>query len=233
MSDRKQEVNDALEKLMSETIDRPEPVPLITKPTILDIKRKSSDTKTISSRLKRENSGHGVKKTTGGSNKKERISEEYIFDNSDEGDDIDSDEKYAQQLQAFENSSRRRTTTIEASNKSKKKLNKKKKKEDEEDGEKKPKNFRPMYCSAELQDLIGVFAVPRTQATKLIWDYIKSHNLQDPHDKRSIICDDKLQAVFKTEKLNMFQIAKSLTLNLSHVPDEELDDVKKKIEVTS
>jgi upstream activation factor subunit UAF30 len=45
---------------------------------------------------------------------------------------------------------------------------------------------------------------------KKLWDYIKGHELQDPSDKRQILCDDKLQAVFKQDKINMFSMNKLL-----------------------
>jgi SWIB-domain-containing proteins implicated in chromatin remodeling len=45
---------------------------------------------------------------------------------------------------------------------------------------------------------------------KKLWDYIKEKDLQDPNDKRQIICDSKLQAIFKQEKINMFSMNKLL-----------------------
>ncbi len=50
----------------------------------------------------------------------------------------------------------------------------------------------------------------RPQVVKKLWDYIKGHELQDPSDKRQILCDDKLQAVFKQDKINMFSMNKLL-----------------------
>ena len=35
----------------------------------------------------------------------------------------------------------------------------------------------------------------RTEVTKRLWAYIKEHNLQNPANKRNILCDDKLKAV--------------------------------------
>ena len=45
--------------------------------------------------------------------------------------------------------------------------------------------------------------------TKLLWVYIKEHNLQNPDNKREIVCDDKLGAVFGGRKsVTMFEMAK-------------------------
>jgi chromatin remodeling complex protein RSC6 len=44
---------------------------------------------------------------------------------------------------------------------------------------KEPKGIRkPMPITPELQDIVGVSEIPRTQALKLIWAYIKEHELQ-------------------------------------------------------
>jgi len=45
---------------------------------------------------------------------------------------------------------------------------------------------------------------------KKLWEYIKANDLQDPTDKRQIRCDDKMQAVFKQTKVDMFQMNKLL-----------------------
>jgi upstream activation factor subunit UAF30 len=39
-----------------------------------------------------------------------------------------------------------------------------------------------------------------------LWEHIKENNLQDPKDKRQILCDEKMQAVFKQAKVDMFQM---------------------------
>ena len=50
--------------------------------------------------------------------------------------------------------------------------------------------------SAELAAVIGSEAVPRTEVTKKIWEYIKKHNLQDASNKRNINADAKLRPIF-------------------------------------
>jgi chromatin remodeling complex protein RSC6 len=39
-----------------------------------------------------------------------------------------------------------------------------------------------------------------------VWKYIKEHDLQDPKDKRRILCDDKLEAVFKKVCTSAFDL---------------------------
>lgn len=48
----------------------------------------------------------------------------------------------------------------------------------------------------------------RPQVVKKLWEHIKEHNLQDPSDKRQILCDERMQAVFKIARVDMFQMNK-------------------------
>ncbi|GLT33597.1 hypothetical protein SLA2020_081690 [Shorea laevis] len=56
--------------------------------------------------------------------------------------------------------------------------------------------MRPRRVSPEMEALVGVSEIPRTQALKRIWAYIKENNLQDPENKKIIICDEKLKKIF-------------------------------------
>ena len=61
--------------------------------------------------------------------------------------------------------------------------------------------------SAALAAVIGTEPVARPEAVKKMWEYIKAHNLQDPNDKRTIVADDKLRAVFGKDSAGMFELA--------------------------
>jgi DNA topoisomerase-3 len=61
--------------------------------------------------------------------------------------------------------------------------------------------------SAALAAVIGAEPVARPEAVKKMWEYIKAHNLQDPKDKRTIVADDKLRAVFGKDSAGMFELA--------------------------
>ncbi|MCH9610242.1 MAG: DNA topoisomerase 1 [Chlamydiales bacterium] len=70
--------------------------------------------------------------------------------------------------------------------------------------------------SKELAAVIGDEKVTRGEAIKKMWIYIKEENLQDPSDKRRILADEKLAAVFgSTEPLSMFQLSGVLAKHLS------------------
>ncbi|WP_109700081.1 SWIB/MDM2 domain-containing protein [Chitinophaga deserti] len=66
----------------------------------------------------------------------------------------------------------------------------------------------PLTPSADLAAVIGSTPLPRTEATKKIWDYIKKNDLQDAKNKRMINADAKLAIVFGGKKqVSMFELA--------------------------
>ena len=60
--------------------------------------------------------------------------------------------------------------------------------------------------SAQLAAVIGSEPVARPEAVKKLWDYIKANNLQNPADKRVIVADDKLRAIFGKDSAGMFEL---------------------------
>ena len=69
--------------------------------------------------------------------------------------------------------------------------------------------MKPMQPDDALAAVVGSEPIPRTEVTKRIWDYIRSNNLQDPQDKRTIKADDKLKKVFNGKKsVTMFEMTK-------------------------
>lgn len=74
--------------------------------------------------------------------------------------------------------------------------------------------MKPLTPSAELAAVIGDEAVPRTEVTKRIWDYIKKHDLQDPSNRRNINADDKLRPIFGKEQVSMFELTKLVSQHL-------------------
>ena len=73
---------------------------------------------------------------------------------------------------------------------------------------------RPVTPSKELAAIVGSDPLPRSQVVSKIWDHIKKNNLQDPKNKREIVADDKLQAVFGKKKVTMFEMNKHLAAHL-------------------
>lgn len=78
---------------------------------------------------------------------------------------------------------------------------------------------KPLNLSPALSDLLGETSLSRPQTTKKIWEYIKGRDLQDPSDKRHILCDEKMRAVFKVDRIHMFTMTKVLNQQMYN-PDE-------------
>jgi upstream activation factor subunit UAF30 len=74
--------------------------------------------------------------------------------------------------------------------------------------------MKPMRPSAQLAEIVGTAPLPRTEVTKKVWAHIKKHKLQNPKNKREILADDKLQPIFGSKKLNMFQMTKAVNKHL-------------------
>jgi upstream activation factor subunit UAF30 len=77
-----------------------------------------------------------------------------------------------------------------------------------------PALMRPVHPSSELAAIVGKEPLPRPQVVKKVWDYIKEHKLQDPKNKREIKADSKLKAIFKKDKVTMFEMNKHLAEHL-------------------
>lgn len=74
--------------------------------------------------------------------------------------------------------------------------------------------MKPVRPSEQLAKIVGSEPLPRTEVTKKVWAHIKRHKLQNPENKREIIADEKLQAVFGGKKLNMFEMTKAINKHL-------------------
>lgn len=77
-----------------------------------------------------------------------------------------------------------------------------------------PAFMKALTPTPALAAIVGASAMPRTQATKKIWDYIKKHNLQDTKNRRNINADDKLKTVFGKATFSMFEIGTALNKHL-------------------
>jgi chromatin remodeling complex protein RSC6 len=73
---------------------------------------------------------------------------------------------------------------------------------------------QPLQPSKELAAVVGAEPLPRGEVVSRVWDYIKQHALQNPADRREILADAKLEAVFGTKKVTMFAMNKHLARHL-------------------
>ena len=76
--------------------------------------------------------------------------------------------------------------------------------------------MKPMTPSPTLAEVVGAKAIPRTEVTKKLWQYIKKNGLQDKKNKRMINADEKLKPVFSGKsQVSMFEMTKLINSHMS------------------
>lgn len=53
-----------------------------------------------------------------------------------------------------------------------------------------------------------------SQVVKKVWEYVEENNLQDPKNKKKILCDKSLQEIFRVNSIDMFQMNKALSKHI-------------------
>jgi chromatin remodeling complex protein RSC6 len=78
-----------------------------------------------------------------------------------------------------------------------------------------PAFMKAMTPTPVLAAVVGAAALPRTQAVKKIWAYIKRNDLQDKKNRRNINADAKLRPLFGGKsQATMFELAKYVNKHL-------------------
>src|SRR3984885_16025413 len=76
--------------------------------------------------------------------------------------------------------------------------------------------MKPLTPSAQLSEVVGTKAIPRTEVVKKLWVYIRKHGLQDAKNRRMINADDNLTPIFGGKKqVSMFEMTKYVSKHLS------------------
>jgi upstream activation factor subunit UAF30 len=79
-----------------------------------------------------------------------------------------------------------------------------------------PAFMRPMTPDTALAAVVGDRAMPRTEITKKLWQYIKRNGLQDAKERRMINADDRLRNVFGGKRqVSMFEMTKLVNRHMS------------------
>ena len=77
---------------------------------------------------------------------------------------------------------------------------------------------KALRVTDQLAVVLGKDNCSRPEAVKMMWAYIKERDLQDPANKRNIICDDTLRGLFGVDKFQGFSMMKYL--NKHFIPDD-------------
>eukprot|EP01025_Chloroclados_australasicus_P034994 TRINITY_DN3572_c0_g1_i1.p1 TRINITY_DN3572_c0_g1~~TRINITY_DN3572_c0_g1_i1.p1 ORF type:complete len:480 (+),score=80.56 TRINITY_DN3572_c0_g1_i1:2-1441(+) len=88
--------------------------------------------------------------------------------------------------------------------------------------------MRPLRLTKEMRDVLCIpdgEEVARGDLSKKFWAYFRSHDLQDPKDRRWILCDDNLKSLLKTDRFQAFSIQKLVKPHiLGYLDEVEADD---------
>jgi len=81
-------------------------------------------------------------------------------------------------------------------------------------------DYQPLQFKLDqrLARLLGVHTQTRPVIINALWQYIKTHKLQDPHEKEFVNCDPYLKQIFQTERMKFAEIPQRLN-PLLHPPD--------------
>ena len=81
-------------------------------------------------------------------------------------------------------------------------------------------DYQPLQFKLDqrLARLLGVHTQTRPVIISALWQYIKTHKLQDQHEKEYVNCDPYLKQIFQTERMKFAEIPQRLN-PLLHPPD--------------
>ncbi|CAN4112260.1 unnamed protein product [Withania somnifera] len=80
---------------------------------------------------------------------------------------------------------------------------------------------KPCALSPQLQKLVGESELGRPEVVKKIWAYIRVKNLQNPQNKRKILCDEVLRGIVRTKTIDMFQMNKVLSKHIRPIDEND------------
>merc|ERR1711990_397084 len=81
-------------------------------------------------------------------------------------------------------------------------------------------DYQPLQFKLDqrLARLLGVHTQTRPVIISALWQYIKTHKLQDPHEREYVNCDPFLRQIFQADRMKFAEIPQRLN-PLLHPPD--------------
>ena len=73
---------------------------------------------------------------------------------------------------------------------------------------------KPQSLSADLAGFVGAPEMSRGDVMKKLWDYIKQKNLQNPSNKREILCDETLEKPLGEKQISMFKMTAAISKHI-------------------
>ena len=81
-------------------------------------------------------------------------------------------------------------------------------------------DYQPLQfkLDARLARLLGVHTQARPVIVNALWQYVKTHRLQDAHERELVACDKYLEQIFGTARMKLAEVPARLGA-LLHAPD--------------
>lgn len=81
-------------------------------------------------------------------------------------------------------------------------------------------DYQPLQFKLDqrLARLLGVHTQARPVIVNALWQYVKTHRLQDPHEREFVACDKYLEQIFGSARLKLAEVPARLGA-LLHAPD--------------
>ncbi|KAJ2953057.1 hypothetical protein O0L34_g7450 [Tuta absoluta] len=81
-------------------------------------------------------------------------------------------------------------------------------------------DYQPLQFKLDqrLARLLGVHTQARPVIVNALWQYVKTHRLQDPHEREWIVCDKYLEQIFGCARMKLAEVPARLG-QLLHAPD--------------
>lgn len=81
-------------------------------------------------------------------------------------------------------------------------------------------DYQPLQFKLDprLARLLGIHTQTRPVIIAALWQYVKTHRLQDPHEREHINCDKYLEQIFQCQRMKFAEIPQRLH-QLLHPPD--------------
>ena len=73
---------------------------------------------------------------------------------------------------------------------------------------------KPKRLSADLAAIVGKDEASQAECMRLLWDYLKTNNLQDPQNPQYFTPDNKMAKIFGHGRIRSFGMAKFITGHL-------------------
>ncbi|XP_047988419.1 brahma-associated protein of 60 kDa [Leguminivora glycinivorella] len=81
-------------------------------------------------------------------------------------------------------------------------------------------DYQPLQFKLDgrLARLLGVHTQTRPVIVNALWQYVKTHRLQDPHEREWVVCDKYLEQIFGCARMKLAEVPGRLAA-LLHAPD--------------